>query len=490
MEDVRQNAAREQENANNQLQDAAKRIEELESQLRQKDIEISNLRGAAVLNTNQPTLASATSAAAQSPTSSGPSISISQTRKRASEEEEENVICSATTSRATSALDLTAHASPMPADRMKELAALPEVAVDLDPTQVTPAIFTRQSLSSILGGSVQGLVVRCTESATQLARNRDIHDYLCPNMDHNAWSPAGPGKHGYMQVGLGRDRKLFNEGDYRHVFVGAGKHLVYCGWYHVFRVEPLTKEEWATLPPRVQLTYSETTLNKEKTREFRSVHQVLALYNSGELRAPCVRLQCVAFDTAFYQELVRANDQFFENKPRPVPPPVGAAGRSSAKRRRVAKVDEMAEDIEEGLGLAHAPASTKSVTQGSAPASSSIALPSSGSSATDTLTDGTAEASAAPRAPTLQDPSSSTIVPSPGGQTRRPTSAASNSIAIPSPGKQTRSSMRIQAAQSRSLMLRMRRKRGWDNTLQLTDSDEPASLWSSASEDDELYADE
>ena len=72
-------------------------------------------------------------------------------------------------------------------------------------------------------------------------------------MDHNAWSPAGPGKHGYMQVGLGRDRKLFNgEGDRRHVFVGAGKLLLYCGWYHVLRVEALTKEEWDTLPDKVR----------------------------------------------------------------------------------------------------------------------------------------------------------------------------------------------------------------------------------------------
>lgn len=55
-----------------------------------------------------------------------------------------------------------------------------------------------------------------------------------------------------MQVGLGRDRKFFNgEGDKRHVFVGAGKFFLYCGWYHVVRVEPLTQDEWAMLPPKV-----------------------------------------------------------------------------------------------------------------------------------------------------------------------------------------------------------------------------------------------
>ena len=52
---------------------------------------------------------------------------------------------------------------------------------------------------------------------------------------------------------MGRDRKLFNgEGEYRHVFVGAGKFFLYCGRYHVLRVDPLTKEEWATLPDKVR----------------------------------------------------------------------------------------------------------------------------------------------------------------------------------------------------------------------------------------------
>ncbi|TBU46123.1 hypothetical protein BD309DRAFT_989088 [Dichomitus squalens] len=149
-------------------------------------------------------------------------------------------------------------------------------------------------------------------------------------MDHNAWSPAGPGKHGYMQVGLGRDRKLFNDqGEYRHVFVGAGKLFLYCGWYHVLRVDALTEDEWGTLPDKVKSTYSETTVNKEKSDRLQSAGQVLAMYNSGELRAPCVRLQCVGFDTAFYQELVRANDQFYSNKPRPGPPG------NSAKRRKI-----------------------------------------------------------------------------------------------------------------------------------------------------------
>lgn len=48
----------------------------------------------------------------------------------------------------------------MPTGRFKELAGLPEVTVDLGSPDALPAIFTRQSLSNILGGSIQGLVVR------------------------------------------------------------------------------------------------------------------------------------------------------------------------------------------------------------------------------------------------------------------------------------------------------------------------------------------
>ena len=68
-------------------------------------------------------------------------------------------------------------------------------------------------------------------------------------------------------------------------------------------------------------------MNKEKSDRPKSTPQVLAMYNSGELRAPCVRLQCLKFDTAFYRKLVNANDQFFSNKPRPGPPPNGTKRR-------------------------------------------------------------------------------------------------------------------------------------------------------------------
>ncbi|KAI9058845.1 hypothetical protein FKP32DRAFT_1231163 [Trametes sanguinea] len=265
---------------------------------------------------------------------------LSSARKRsATAREGVNAISSA--ANASPSVNWAAHGSPLPPSRAKELAALPAIFVDLGPGQAAPAIFTRQSLSAILGGCGQGLIVRCTDSASQLARNHNISCFLCPNMDHNPWSPSGPGKHGYMQVGLGRDKDLFNDGEYRHVFVGAGKHLIYCGWYHALRVERLTKEEWTTLPQKVQTAYATTTVNKEKSMELKSRHHALAMYNTGKLRAPCVRLQCVGFDTAFYQQLVRANDQYFML--------ANASGGSSAKRRRVSQADAQEDDSEEDV---------------------------------------------------------------------------------------------------------------------------------------------
>ncbi|PIL31620.1 hypothetical protein GSI_06322 [Ganoderma sinense ZZ0214-1] len=322
LDETRVAATQEREENERLLGNAARKIEELENKLRSKDEELSKLRDALTLSER----ANQTPRTPISPPPSGRKSVSTASKKRKAAGRDTTVSWSQ--GDAGYSLNLAAHASPMPPRRLNELAQLPEVAVDLGSPDALPAIFTRQSLSNILGGSIQGLVVRCTESATDLARSHDIQDYLCPNMDHNAWSPAGPGKHGYMQVGLGRDRKLFNDqGDHRHVFVGAGKLLLYCGWYHVLRVEPLTKDEWGNLPDKVKTTYSETTVNKEKSDRFKSTPQVLAMYNSGELRAPCVRLQCLEFDTAFYHELVRANDQFFSNKPRPGPPTNGSKRR-------------------------------------------------------------------------------------------------------------------------------------------------------------------
>lgn len=92
---------------------------------------------------------------------------------------------------------------------------------------------------------------RITGSAKPLAIKWEIDEYLCPKMDHNPWSPTTPGKHGFMQVGLGQDKVRFNKPDIRHIFVGAGGRFKYSGKYEVSRVDALSVAEWKTLPDKV-----------------------------------------------------------------------------------------------------------------------------------------------------------------------------------------------------------------------------------------------
>ncbi|OBZ79088.1 hypothetical protein A0H81_00906 [Grifola frondosa] len=214
------------------------------------------------------------------------------------------------------AVDLAAHALPPPPHRLTDLNTVPELSVDL-PVGTEGAIFTRLSLSKILGGACQSLIVKITKSATPLAKKWGVDGFLCAKLGHNPWLPSGPGKHG------------------------------------IYLVERLTKEEWATLPDRVKETYADCTIEKEKSKNHGTRPQVLAKYESGELRAPCVRLQCIEFRNAFYAELVEANKKFFGDDSSPAPP--------SAKRRKTMELDS---SDEEDIPLSNASSSQPtSVTQ-------------------------------------------------------------------------------------------------------------------------------
>ena len=67
------------------------------------------------------------------------------------------------------------------------------------------------------------------------------------------------------------------------------------------------------------------------------MRQVRAQYNSGVLRAPCVRLQCVDFDVALYRDIVAANARFFENG--------GSATNDRAPNVKRRKVGESSKDV-------------------------------------------------------------------------------------------------------------------------------------------------
>lgn len=199
--------------------------------------------------------------------------------------------------------DLAEHASPLPKRRQDILDGLPGIPVAL-PAGTEQIYFTKTMLSQILGGSMQGLVVRITGSAKPLAIRWQVDEYLCPKMDHNPWSPTSPGKHGYMQVGLGQDKARFNTPEIRHIFVGNGGRFKYSGKYEVSRVEPLSVDEWNTLPDKVRHEYSKTTSIKEKHQNHGTVAEIYNKYQDGQLLAPCILLKCIEFDLDFFDDLI------------------------------------------------------------------------------------------------------------------------------------------------------------------------------------------
>jgi hypothetical protein len=161
--------------------------------------------------------------------------------------------------------------TPVPSHRQEALASLPVVIPDTDINDEDNK-FTRGFTSAAIGGSIQSLIVRyvnpylsfqrsivdgysrVTSSGTDLAKGRNIEEYLCPRLDHNPWCPSTPGQHGYMFVGLGREKHTYTNPQLRNLFAGLPKrshkderNFRYLGVYRVSRVEPLSTAEWGTL---------------------------------------------------------------------------------------------------------------------------------------------------------------------------------------------------------------------------------------------------
>ena len=118
---------------------------------------------------------------------------------------------------------------------------------------------------------------------------------------------------------------MFAHGDHRHVVVGPFKEFLYCGLYRLNVVEPLTGAEWNFLPPTVRVYFDwtctlihhyclllqvkKTQIDRSKAEDWasgKSDAQILALYDSGARRLPCVRLECIKFDSTLYEDIVRA----------------------------------------------------------------------------------------------------------------------------------------------------------------------------------------
>ncbi|KAF5377636.1 hypothetical protein D9615_005298 [Tricholomella constricta] len=223
-------------------------------------------------------------------------------------------------------LSTCATPSFIPDARQRSLAELVHYIPDFDREDCR---FRRAVLACAIGGNIQSLIVRVTHSATEIAKARNISTYLCPALDLNPWCPTSPGQHGYIFVGLGQEHNTFQEPQAGlHVFVGQSrsrsrpKEYQYLGVYTAVRVASLSAEEWHTLSREVAYGYASMT--KDKNKDARSVEEILAAYDTGQLSAPCVRLQCTDFDENLYTALVAAQTE-------PLP---ARQSRAVGKRRR------------------------------------------------------------------------------------------------------------------------------------------------------------
>ncbi|KAG2159985.1 uncharacterized protein EDB93DRAFT_1112813 [Suillus bovinus] len=189
--------------------------------------------------------------------------------------------------------------SQLPLLRKQTIENVPQLIPDL-PDGGT-VCFTRPFITSHIGGGSQALISNIA-TPKSLALKFGITSYLCPNLWENPWCPTSPGMAGYMFVGLGEEIHYFVQPEVHELFVGVAKtNYRLMGRYQAHRVEPLTVEEWLTLPQKVRSKYCETT--QRKAKDSRSIEGISAAYERGELRAPCVKLTCLDFKEDLYNKL-------------------------------------------------------------------------------------------------------------------------------------------------------------------------------------------
>ncbi|KAG2044716.1 hypothetical protein BDR03DRAFT_937086 [Suillus americanus] len=189
--------------------------------------------------------------------------------------------------------------SRLPPPRHQAIKDAPQIIPDL--LDGGTVCFTRPFISTHIGGGSQALISNIA-APKPLALKFGITSYLCPNLWENPWCPTNPGMAGYMFVGLGEEIHKFVQPEIHELFVGVAKtNYRLMGRYRAHRVEPLTVEEWLTLPEKVRSKYCETT--QRKAKDSRSVEGISAAYELGELRVPCVKLTCLDFKEDLYKKL-------------------------------------------------------------------------------------------------------------------------------------------------------------------------------------------
>jgi len=154
----------------------------------------------------------------------------------------------------------------LPEERGMALVKLPVADIK---DVVTDNLFDREFLKGVLGSLIERYVSRseqlsmtktCFRSAEKsgnLDRRPVTSSYLCPTLNHHPWCPATPGQHGYIFVGLGKEKEAYKTPVIRHLFVGLPKaqakqrRFRYLGQYRVMRVRSLSLDEWNTLSSEV-----------------------------------------------------------------------------------------------------------------------------------------------------------------------------------------------------------------------------------------------
>ncbi|KJA29249.1 hypothetical protein HYPSUDRAFT_32651 [Hypholoma sublateritium FD-334 SS-4] len=198
--------------------------------------------------------------------------------------------------------------STPPLLREKALSRLPAISDNIPAIDALDNNFDRAFLKYILGEGAHSLIGYISGASETADKKNRVSSYLCPTLDHHPWCPSTPGQHGYIFVGLGKDKDSYKSAITRNLFVGLskgqGKHRIfrYLGKYRVSRVEPLSCEEWATLSDETKVVYANLTYGKGNG--LPSVDDILSTYESGKSRIPCVQLQCIGFDLRFYKALI------------------------------------------------------------------------------------------------------------------------------------------------------------------------------------------
>ena len=151
--------------------------------------------------------------------------------------------------------------------RQKAVAALPPVLFNVNNRHLNNA-FDREFLKITLGKTLSdrsvlpfviprllhpdsGLSIKLESS-----RKQTVASYLCPTLKHHPWCPSRIGDHGFIFVGLGKDKDSYKSAAIRNLFVGLPKTVMdrrfrYLGRYQVTRVDPLSVDEWAMLSAEV-----------------------------------------------------------------------------------------------------------------------------------------------------------------------------------------------------------------------------------------------